>query len=114
MDYGDIMYKYFYIVRMWMNVLLIGALDFFIFFDDVDYAMYSLAAIVVTQILFALLKKSKFPNEHEEKNNKIIQVLMILSLWAGLYIKRLFLLGAWIIYVVIEAIMYVAVKEYFY
>ncbi|KAF5052268.1 hypothetical protein DSECCO2_410400 [anaerobic digester metagenome] len=108
------MYKYFYVVRMWVNVLLIGALNFFIFFDDVDYAVYSLAAIVVTQILFALTKKYKFPQEHEEKNNKVLQILMILSLWAGLYVNRLFLLGAWIIYVVIEAIMYVAVKEYFY
>lgn len=107
------MYKYFYIVRMWVNVLLIGALDFFIFFDDINYAMYSLAAIVVTQIIFALVKKQKFPNEHEEKNNKVLQVLMILSLWAGLYLNRLFILGAWIIYVVIEAIMYAAVKEYF-
>lgn len=107
------MYKYFYIVRMWVNVLLIGALDFFIFFDDVDFAMYSLAAIVVTQIMFALIKKQKFSNEHEEKNNKVLQVLMILSLWAGLYLNRLFILGAWIIYVIIEAIMYVAVKEYF-
>jgi hypothetical protein len=99
---------------MWVNVLLIGALDFFIFFDDVDFAMYSLAAIVVTQVLFAMVKKSKFPKEHEEKSNKVLQILMILSLWAGLYINRLFILVAWIIYVIIEAIMYVAVKEYFY
>ncbi len=108
------MYKYFYMVRMSVNILLIGALNFFMFFDDINYAMYSLAAIVVTQVLFALIKKSKFPQEHEEKNNKILQVLMILSLWAGLYINRLFLLGTWIIYVVIEAIMYATVKEYFY
>nr|WP_300090530.1 hypothetical protein [Sedimentibacter sp.] len=107
------MYKYFYMSRMCVNVLLIGALNFFMFFDDINYAMYSLAAIVVTQILFALTKKYKFPQEHEEKNNKVLQVLMILSLWAGLYVNRLFLLGAWIIYVVIEAIMYAVVKEYF-
>lgn len=108
------MYKYFYIARMWVNVLLMGALNFFIFFDEVDYAMYSLAAIVLTQILFGVIKKYKFSKEHEEKSNKILQVLMILSLWAGLYLNRLFLLGAWIIYVIIEAIMYAAVKEYFY
>lgn len=108
------MYKNFYIAKSLINILLIGLLCFFMFFDEIQYLIIVLILVMLSQLIFSFIKKFKFAYEaFKQKSNKILQILMILALWAGMYFSRLFIIAAWIIYLIIEVLMYNDAKDYF-
>ncbi len=108
------MYKKFYIAKTLINILIVGLIDFYIFFDVLNYVIVLTCLIVVFQIIFKLIVKHKFEEQaFKTKNHAILNIAMVLSLWAGLYFFRPFIVLTWIIYVFIEGFAYKESQEYF-
>ncbi len=108
------MYKKFYIVKSLINILLIGLLCFYIFFDELNYVITITALVIILQIIFNLITKYKFKKEAVKiKNNMILNAIMLLALWAGLYFNRFFLAVSWISYVLAEVLAYREAQDYF-
>jgi len=107
------MYKKFYITKSLINILLIGFVCFFMYFDEIKYVTAFLLLVMVLQLLFSFIRSYKFPLEAINlKSNMLLKILMALSIWAGLNFNRFFIFTTWILYVIIEMLMYMEVKEY--
>ncbi len=102
------MYKKFYIAKSLINILLIGLMCFFMFFDEINYVITTMILIIFSMVISKLVIKFKF-----EKNNITLNVLMILSLWAGMYFSRIFIAVAWILYIFTEILAYNEARDYF-
>lgn len=108
------MYKKFYIAKSLINILLIGLLCFYIFFDVINYVIAVTISIILSQIVFKLITKFKFEKEEvKAKNNIVLNIIMLLGLWAGMYFNRLFIVVSWIAYVFIELLAYREAQDYF-
>lgn len=111
---GDIMYKKFYIAKMIINILLIGMAFFFIYFDVINYVIALMVLITITQVIFKFISKFKFENETvKTKNNILLNMIMLLLFWAGMYIHRYFLVASWLAYVFTEVFAYREAEDYF-
>jgi len=102
------MYKKFYIAKSLINILLIGLMCFFMFFDEINYVITTMILIIFSMVISKLVIKFKL-----EKNNITLNVLMILSLWAGMYFSRIFIAVAWILYIFTEILAYNEARDYF-
>jgi len=108
------MYKKFYIAKSLINILLVGLMCFFMFFDEFNYVISIMILLIILTVVFKIVSKSKFEKEEvKEKNNIPLNVLMILSLWAGVYFSRIFIAVAWILYVFTEILNYNEARDYF-
>lgn len=108
------MYKKFYITKSIINILLMGMLCFFIFFDVIDYVITVLILLILWQIISKLVTKLKFDKEaFKTKNNTILNMIMLLSLWAGMYFNRFFIFFSWLAYVCSEVLAYREAQDYF-
>ncbi len=108
------MYKKFYIAKSLINILLIGLMCFFMFFDEINYVITTMILIIFSMVISKLVIKFKFEKEAvKEKNNITLNVLMILSLWAGMYFSRIFIAVAWILYIFTEILAYNEARDYF-
>ncbi len=108
------MYKKFYILKSSINILLMGLLCFYIFFDVINYVIAIMVLIILSQIIFKIITKFKFEKEAvKTKNNMVLNTIMLLSLWAGMYFNRFFIAVSWIAYVFTEVLAYREAQDYF-
>lgn len=108
------MYKKFYVAKTFINILLMGILCFYIFFDEINYVIGFLVLTIALQIVFIVVSKTKFAKEEVTvKNNMALNILLILTYWASMYFNRFLLVVTWLTYVFIELKNYNDAKEYF-
>lgn len=108
------MYKKFYIVKSLINILLMSLLCFYVFFDVINYVITILTLIILSQIIFKLITKFKFEKEAVKvKNNMVLNTIMLLALWAGMYFNRFFIAISWLVYIVTEVLAYKEAQDYF-